>query len=175
MLAFAPAPTTIPDIEGLMAAHGDSLLRLCTLYLKDYQLAEDAVQETFLRAYTKYYTFRGQSSEKTWLTRIAINICKDTMRRKAFSERPADDALPDRPDGAAGPELETLERERDRQLMAAVRGLEPMYREVVLLFYYSGLKVSEIAAALGTREGTVKTRLMRARTRLGEILEEDML
>jgi len=175
MLAFAPAPVKLPDLEGLMAAHGDSLLRLCTLYLKDYQLAEDAVQETFIRAYTKYHTFRGQSSEKTWLTRIAINICKDTMRRRAFSERPGDDALPDRPDTADGPEDAAIERERDRRLLDAVQGLEPIYQEVVLLFYYSGLKVSEIAAALNTREGTVKTRLMRARSRLGEILEEDML
>ena len=162
-----------PDIEHMMSSYGDSLLRLCFMYLKDYQMAEDAVQETFIRAYTKYDSFRGDSLEKTWLTRIAINICKDTMRRKSFGEKPPDEDLPERPDLSASPEQQALENEQNARLMLEVYRLEPIYREVILLFYYSGLKVSEIASILKTREGTVKTRLMRARMRLGESLKED--
>jgi RNA polymerase sigma-70 factor (ECF subfamily) len=162
-----------PDLEQMMAAYGDSLLRLCTLYLKDRHLAQDAVQETFVRAWMKYDSFRAEASEKTWLTRIAINICKDALRRKAFSERPADDALPDLPDETPGPEDAALRRDANRRLIAAIQNLEPIYREAVLLHYYSGLKTRDIAAMLHTPEGTVKTRLMRARDRLKSLLEEE--
>lgn len=164
-----------PDIERLMNEHGDSLLRLCVMYLKDFHTAEDAVQETFIRAYAKYHTFRGDCTEKTWLTRIAINICKDMMRKRSFAEKPPDEALPDRADPSPTPEDEVLDRDRSRALMEEVTRLEPIYREVVLLFYYSGLKVQEIAQALNTREGTVKTRLMRARARLAQALKEEEL
>ena len=54
-----------PDLDDLMNTYGTEILRLCTLYLKDYQLAQDAVQETFLKVYTKYAGFRGQCSVKT--------------------------------------------------------------------------------------------------------------
>ena len=60
-------------LERLMNDYGDALLRMCCLYLKDYQLAEDAVQETFIKAMKSYGTFKHQSSEKTWLIRIAVN------------------------------------------------------------------------------------------------------
>lgn len=65
----------------LMTEHGDSLLRMCCLYLKDAALAEDAVQETFLKAYRGMDAFRGDASERTWLTRIAINVCRDMLRK----------------------------------------------------------------------------------------------
>lgn len=54
--------------------------RLCFMYLSDWQLAEDALQETFLKVFRKYDTFAGRSSEKTWLVRIAVNVCKDYLR-----------------------------------------------------------------------------------------------
>ncbi|MEG0325141.1 MAG: sigma factor, partial [Cellulosilyticaceae bacterium] len=61
------------DIERIIYEYGDSLLRLCTIYLKDRQLAEDAVQETFIKVYQKYGTFNGGAQEKTWVMKIAMN------------------------------------------------------------------------------------------------------
>ena len=63
--------------------HQRMLLRLCYVYLRDEELARDAVQETFLKAYRGWAAFRGESSQKTWLTRIAVNTCKD-LRRSAW-------------------------------------------------------------------------------------------
>ena len=60
----------------LFRQYGASIHRMCFLYLKDYHLAEDAVSETFLKAYRALPSFRRDASPKTWLTRIAINICK---------------------------------------------------------------------------------------------------
>ena len=64
-------------IERLITQYQTSLLRLCYVQLQDQALAEDAVQETFLKAYKGFDSFRGDSSEKTWLTRIAVNTCRD--------------------------------------------------------------------------------------------------
>ena len=60
-------------LDRLMNEYGDDILRVCYLYLKDYHLAEDAVQETFIRAMRSYGSFGHRSKEKTWLTRIAVN------------------------------------------------------------------------------------------------------
>ena len=61
------------NIEELIDRHGDDILRLCLYYLGDRQLAEDAFQETFVKAWRRQDSFRGESSEKTWLSRIAAN------------------------------------------------------------------------------------------------------
>lgn len=74
------------QLTALMSAHRTSLVRLAYLYLGDLALAEDAVQETFLKAWRHWESFRKESAEKTWLTRIAINTCKD-IRRTAWFRR----------------------------------------------------------------------------------------
>ena len=66
-------------LERLMREYGDSVFRMCYLYLKDYYLAEDATQETFIKAMKSYDSFLHNSNEKTWLIRIAINSCKNIM------------------------------------------------------------------------------------------------
>ena len=73
-------------LEGAMLRWEQSLLRVCFAYLGDLALAEDAVQETFLKAWKNLDRFRGEASEKTWLLRIAINTCKD-VRRSAWFRR----------------------------------------------------------------------------------------
>lgn len=72
------------EIERFMNDYGDAVLRMCFLYLKDYHLAEDAAQETFIKAMNSYDFFQHKSSEKTWLTKIAINVCKNMMRTNWF-------------------------------------------------------------------------------------------
>ena len=67
-------------LNELMLTHEKELTRLCCLYLHDALLAQDAVQETFLKAYRRLDSFRGEASEKTWLYRIAVNTCRDMAR-----------------------------------------------------------------------------------------------
>ena len=143
---------------------GDRLLRLCALYLRDAHLAEDAVQETLLRAWQAAGRFRGESSETTWITRIAVNVCKSYLRSPWKRRRaPAEelDALlapPDRP-------------QVDDTLPRAIMALSRPYREVILLYYYQELKVREIAEALNISVPTVTARLSRARAKLRESLK----
>ena len=76
------APDGMPEtrLEGLIREHQVSLTRMCYLYLHDEKMAEDAVQETFFKACRSWASYRGEASEKTWLTRIAVNTCKDMLR-----------------------------------------------------------------------------------------------
>lgn len=142
-----------------------SLLRMCFAYLGDVKLAEDAVQETLLKAWKGYGQFRGQANEKTWLMRIAINTCKD-MRRSAWSRHI---------DRAAAleslPEPQTPFSAEDHAVTRAVMALRPKYREVVLLRWYQGLSGSEVAQALHIPKSTVYNRLNRAYAILQRELE----
>lgn len=141
------------------------LLRMCYLYLHDRALAEDAVQETYLKAYRALDTFRGECSEKTWLNRIAINTCRDMRRSSWFryvDRRVTMEALP---------EAATEPGEEDIELTLSVMRLPQKLKEVVLLYYYQDMNTTEIAGALGVAQSTVSTRLKRARTRLRSILE----
>ena len=146
-------------IEELIDLYGDGILRLCILYLGDRHLAEDAFQETFVKAWKKRDDFRGESSVRTWLTRIAINTCRDMLRSGWFRTMRRSQAT-----------------DEDIQEEAAVRDaltrLPGLYREVVLLHYDQGLKIREIAKALGLSQNTVSTRLRRARALMEKELKE---
>lgn len=148
------------DLERIVNEYGDGLLRMCLLYLKDHAMAEDAVQETFLRAFRHQDGFRGESSVKTWITRIAINVCKDMLTDPWARHRSGED-LPDE----ATPEPSFSSEDR-YVISGKIANLPPKYKEVILLHYYQELKLSEIAEILGESEATIKTRLKRARDML---------
>lgn len=133
---------------------------MCFLYLKDHAMAEDAVQETFLRAFRHQDDFQGKSSVKTWITRIAINVCKDLLTDPWARHRSGED-LPDE----ASPEPSFSSEDR-YVISGKIANLPPKYKEVILLHYYQELKLSEIAEILGESEATIKTRLKRARDML---------
>lgn len=153
-------------IERLMAQHGSSLMRLCFMILSDRGLAEDAVQETFLKAYRAYARFRHEASEYTWLTRIAVNTCKSLRARAWFR---LEDRRPD-PEGVPGRHAE--DALPDDTVLQAVMALRPKYKDPVLLHYYQGLSTQEIADALGIAQSTVSVRLLRARAMLRDQLKE---
>jgi RNA polymerase sigma-70 factor (ECF subfamily) len=149
----------------LFNQYADSLLRLCFLYLKDRQLAEDAVQETFMSAYKSLDSFKFLSSEKTWLTRIAINVCKNIMRSKSYREPVLElnELIP----AASGSSQETR-----ITVSGEIAKLPVKYREVILLYYYSELKTSEIAKLLKIPRTTVDYRLRQAKALLKKTLKE---
>ena len=144
------------EMERLITTYGDGLYRLCLLYLRDAHLAEDAVQDILLRAYRGRARFEGRASEKTWLTAIAANVCKNYLRGNWFRRVDAGAVLENIP---APPDAEPSDDALTREVLA----LPDKYRAPVLLYYYEGLSTRETAAALGLNENTVSTRLRRAR------------
>ena len=149
----------------LIGTYEKSLLRLCCVSLRDASLAQDAVQETFLRAYRGLDGFRRESGERTWLVRIAMNVCRD-MRRSAWfryvDRRVTLDALQLAREDASDTSI---------ALMTEVMRLPRKELEAVWLYYYEDMKLREIAQALGVSASAVGIRLSRARERLRRALE----
>ena len=158
------------ELERLMDTYGDGITRMCYLYLKDWYLAEEATQETFIKAYRYFDTFRNEASEKTWLTQIAINTCKNYARTSWFKRVQVGTTKKEESIGSFEEELlSTIEQ---NEVLNQVSRLQHKYKEVILLYYYQEMKVSEIAEILDISEGTVKMRLNRARKKLRECLRE---
>ena len=152
------------QLTRLMREHGDAIFRMCCLHLKDVQLAEDAAQETFLKAYRHLGSFRGDCSEKTWLTGIAINVCRDFLRTAWL--RRVDRSV----DISLLPECAQAEEFRDSTVLTQVMQLPPKLREVILLRFYQEMSLKETADALHIGISTVKTRLKKA----GDILRRQL-
>ncbi len=147
-------------MEALYAAHRNDVFHLCLFYLRHAQQAEDAMQETFLKAWKKFDSFRGAGSEKAWLTAIAVNVCRDWLRTPWMhhekNAQPLDESL-----------LTAQEaKPEDVDVIRAVSGLPVKLREVIVLRYDQRLTVPEIAAALSISASGVNRRLHKARERL---------
>lgn len=154
-------------LERAMEQYEESLLRMCFACLDDAALAEDAVQETFLKAYRALNRFRGDAEEKTWLLRIAINTCRDLRRSAWFRHVDRKVTL----DGLGEPASAQEWSEWDDTLTRAVMGLKPKYREAVLLCCYQGLTGQEAASVLKISRSAVMNRLRQAKAILRKELE----
>lgn len=152
-------------LEEAMKRWEQSLLRTCYAYLGDVALAEDAVQETFLKAWKGYGRFRKASSEKTWLMRIAINTCKDVRRSAYFRHTDRSISLDQLPEGEVPFVME------DDTLTRAVMNLKPQWKEAVLLCWYQQLTVEETAQTLRVSKAVIYSRLRQAKKHLQKELE----
>lgn len=137
--------------------------------------AADIVQEVFLRAWRSIESFRGDSGFSTWLFRITMNMCVDFARHK--HSQPQTQSIVDEeenerqvPDTAPTPEEHLENRELGRELAATLDEISEEHRRIVLLRDVSGMSYTEIADVLEISEGTVKSRLSRARIALRKVL-----
>lgn len=146
-------------LEALVRRHEHTLYRTALAILADPQEAEDAVQDTFLKYLEKAPACPDEARERAWLLRVTVNGCK-TRLRSPWRRRtaPLSEWLP----APGGEETHALE---------AVLALPPKERAAVHLFYYEGYHTAEIAALTGEAEGTVRSRLSRARGRLRDLLK----
>lgn len=154
-------------IECMMDAYGTAVLRMCYAFLKDYALAEDAAQDTFIKAYRKLDGYLGthEMSEKAWVMRIAVNTCKD-YRRSAWFRR-VDRSV--RVEEVV--ESQYLPERADRALMDEIMALPVKLKEVILLYYFQGLNHREIEQALDISHSTLYDRLEKAKQKLRGALE----
>ena len=145
--------------------YGNMLLRVCFLYLHDAALAEDAIQETFLKAWKKRNIFQNKSSEKSWLTAIAMNTCRDMLRSTWFKHVDRHVTPEDLPQGGTG-------EEKDDRLPVELMNLPERIREVIVMYYYVGMRTEEIAQAFGISRAAVIMRLKRGREKLKTLLTD---
>lgn len=152
------------EAEQLIEAYADAVYRLAYARTGSREDAEDVTQETFLRLVRTKPQFRDREHSRAWLLRVAMNCAAD-LRRSPWRRRtrPLEEAE----------QLAAVPEETAGGVMEAVLALPERYRAVVHLYYYEGLSAAEIAAILGKREGTINTRLCRARAMLRTKLEEE--
>lgn len=171
------------EMARLVEAFSNSIYRLGLKMLGDPQDAEDVLQSTFLKVFEAIPSFEGRSSLSTWIYRIAVNEALMILRKRRpevalmMDDGGDEDEEPSSPpqamvDWCCLPEDELLSTEARRVLDKAIRQLPEKLRLVFILRDIEGLSTQETAEALGLSETNVKTRLLRARLRLREMLSE---
>lgn len=153
---------TDKEIMDIYHRQVDTVYRICFSFMKNKADTEDMVQDTFLRLMKSGPEFQSEKHEKAWLIVTAANLCRDSLRR-AWRKNESIDDLPEMAgeDTLHNPVLDAiLKLPRDQKL-------------TVYLYYYEGYSSAEIAKILGCRQGTVRSRLTRARDALRKDLGGD--
>ena len=142
----------------------ETLYRTARSILRNEQDAQDAVQEAVTQTFARLHTLRDPAKFKPWLLRILVNTCYDACRRRRSTVylEAVEETL-------AAPQSDCEER---MSLWSAVMRLPEEQKAVVTLFYYEDLPIRAISEVLGVTQGTVKTRLSRARGRLRQMLDQ---
>lgn len=152
-------------ITELMTRYGTDIKRFCLLQLRDASQAEDAAQDVFIKAWRALDTFRGDSSEKTWLLHIAANTCRDHQRTGWFR-------FMDRSVTPEDMERGTAFEFPDDSLSKAITELPALLRQAVTLRYFEELSIREMTQVLGVSEATAKRRIRKANVLLRRSLKE---
>ena len=153
------------NAQRLVDTYSDLILRISLIYLKQTCDAEDICQEVFLKLLSNDLLFEQPEHEKAWIIRTAINACKDHLRRSFFRRNvPLEEYTeqPEQPDSC-----------QESELLDLVLRLPENCRISLILHYYEGYSVREIAELLGKRENTVSAWLSRGRKRLKKLIVEE--
>jgi len=156
------------SFDELYRLYATDVLRVSYYYLGNREQAEDVTQDVFVRLIVNQPVLEP-GKEKAWLLKVALNRCRDLWRGSWFRK-----VVLGHPGFELFPAPDEIGSAADRYALAeAVNRLRPEFKEVVLLFYYQGFSVTEIARILEIAEGTVSSRLSRARNKLQEELKGD--
>lgn len=159
------------EIEDVITQHGDYLLKVAYLYVKNKATAEDIVQDVFIAFYQKQGQFRQQSSLRTYLVKMTVNRSHDYLRSWKSKRLSLFEKITGKTTYHT-PEKEVLIKSSKRELVEALFTLSVQYREVIILYYFEDMTTVEIAQLVGCPEATVRTRLQRARKQLAVIIGE---
>jgi len=140
--------------------YGSMLYRLCMVYLKNHADTEDAIQDTFIKLIYKSPKFKTLEDEQRWLVRVAVNVCKDYLKRSRNKDVPIET------------ELEISERSETNEIFQILAGLPEKYRAPTYLYYTEGFSVEEISKMLDIGKSAVKMRLQRGREMLKSEMEK---
>ncbi len=164
--------------EALVLEHQNKVYSLALRMVGNEEDARDMAQEAFIRAFNSLASFRGESKFSVWLYRLTSNICIDFLRGRAkrrtvslnWEDEDGEEGELEIPDERFSPEARLERTELRESVRRGLDSLSPEYREILLLREINGLSYDEISRALNLEEGTVKSRIFRARKKLSEFL-----
>jgi RNA polymerase sigma-70 factor (ECF subfamily) len=163
-----------PAFMRLVDAYQRPVFNLCYRMLGDAAEAEDAAQETFLRAYTKLHTYQHARKFSSWLLSIASHYCIDRLRTRRYQVVSWDDLPPWRwlPTDEPEPEEAALTRESHDDLRRMLETLPSDYRAAIILRYWHDMSYEQIAETMDTTVSAIKSRLFRARQMMSQAAAE---
>jgi len=162
-------------LEYIMDSYGDEIKRFIYTYVKNNADTDDITQEVFVTVFQKLDTFQGKSTLKSWIYSIAANKCKDHLRSWTYRNRKLREKMIQSKELSeqknTTPELFSIQQSDSNEMISQILKLPVHYREVIILFYFKEMSTKEIAEVLNIFEGTVRTRLNRAREKLKRMME----
>jgi RNA polymerase sigma-70 factor (ECF subfamily) len=164
----------ISAFEGIVARWQGPLVNLAYRFCRDRSRAEEMAQEVFLKAYRALSDWRQEAKFSTWLFALATNHCRSAIRGE-LTGIVALDRIAGLVSGEDGAYVTLRDRDRDREVRAAVLSLPAKYRDAVTLFYFHEMDVAAAAQSLGVPEGTLKARLLRGRSLLRAKLTRELI
>ena len=167
-----------PDAFGQLMEPLEQLVwRVCWHYTGNREAAEDCGQEAMIRIWRNLANYRGECALESWVYRIAANCCMDWLRKKkrdkSVSMEPMREQGFDPADTSPGTEEQAVAKDERQRLREAIAQLPDDQREALILTQLEKIPYDEVAQSLGISEGTVKSRVNRAKARLKEILSEE--
>lgn len=159
--------------EELVLKYEKTVYNLALRMVGDRDDASDMTQEAFIKAYGSLSSFRGDSKFSVWIYRITTNVCLDFLRSKSRKQQVSltvsdddEDAQLDIPDPKADPEQQLMQKISMQSVEEGLKTLPDKQRQILVMRELGGMSYAEIGAALSLEEGTVKSRIFRARKRL---------
>lgn len=165
------------ELEACIKAYGKDIYSFCRQLTKSRQEADDLYQDTFLKIVEIRERLNFESNPKSYLLSVSVNLWKNRKRKFAWRQRitgsevSMDDMILEIPSGEKTVEEQMISREEKELVQKAVEELPEKYRLPVILFYMEEMKISEISDILGIPQGTVKSRLYKAKKTLEKELE----
>lgn len=165
------------ELEECIKANGRDIYSFCCQLAGSRQEADDLYQDTFLKMVELGGRLDVKSNPKSYLLSVAVNLWRNRRRKSAWRQRitgpvlSMEETVLELPSGESSPEERIISGEEKQMVQKAVNGLPEKYRLPVLLFYMEELKLSEISQVLKLPEGTVKSRLFKAKKLLKKELE----
>ena len=160
----------IHNLKEIMNLYTEPLLRLAYYYVKDTQIAEDIVQEVFIKMYNSQTNYEERGELKAYLYKMTSNKSKDYLKSWSYRNVQLQNKIFP---SASKTEVDELVRKDEQTIIGdAILELPIKYREVLIYYYFNDMKISEVASILSTSESTIKTRLGRGKELLKKKLKD---
>lgn len=147
--------------EDILNKYGNNLYRICLVTLKNQADAEDALQDTLVRYLQKAPRFESEEHQKAWLIRVAVNICRDMLRKRRYHQEELENIPVPQAD------------EQQQSALDALLTLPEQFRIPMILHYVEGYSVAELTKLLSLTQSAVKMRLSKGRILLREAIGKE--